>query len=664
MLLLLLLLLALLATCSEAVTEVLHAQKAPQLPLAPPLTPEAVFNASLAAVALAWPNTSTSVSPIVCPTCAAASLTPIYCASARIAGALRPGSGASVAGDGFAYLFANQTAALQAVANLGENGVYNVDYMLAPTILGGANAWLLNWWNLTLPIQVPIFYDIVRVPDAIWQGGFVSNVVLNSYLLDTQGYDCVFDGQMQTAVGNLYAQYALAQQSAGFTVVAQLPRVQPVGAIRQLFTWTQPFSGPIWALIVATFVFSAVLMVIFESSENGGVTAWNIGHFAPQDGQPPSVVSYLVHALYISFSHFVTSNCEMFYSVTLPGRLYRVTYSFSILVIVSSYVAKLAAVLSSDALPVALITDIADFEAKNLKACVLNRTDDLTFVGANYANTPLHIVDSVFESAVLPLIQSGVCAGAIVPNVGAQFALSPNADPSGSFCSLDLVGLPLNQVLNAIPFRSDFSLAQLSALSGLVNIVVADGSYNQAMDRSNNFLRRRPNCATGGQQVTRTTAAEPLTVTNYAGVFVIIAIGACMSSVLYLTTHHQSKRVAREAFARLNNSIRGGDTGAAGSAATHPTAVGEKAVDDAVLASPPRRISATKALKANMTSRLAQLRSHVLLDEHDHVLDAARRAHREMAAALEIATLQMNLIRAGADADHSNDVEMTDPTCS
>ena len=65
-----------------------------------------------------------------------------------------------------------------------------------------------------------------------------------------------------------------------------------------------------------------------------------------------------------------------------------------------------------------------------------------------------------------------------------------------------------------------------------------------------------------------------------------------------------------------------------------------------------------------MTSRLAQLRSHVLLDEHDHVLDAARRAHREMAAALEIATLQMNLIRAGADADHSNDVEMTDPTCS
>ena len=312
----LLALLALLPPFSDCVVEVLHASKPPVLPLSPALTADAVFDASLAAVAAAWPNTSTSVSPFVCPTCSAAALTPIYCVSARIAGALRPESGASVAGDGFAFLFANQTTALKAVANLSENGVYNVDYTLAPTILGGANAWLLNWWNLTLPIQVPIFYDIVRVPDAIWQGGFVSNVVLNSYLLDTLGYDCVFDGQMQTAVGNLYAQYALAQQSAGFTVVAQLPKVQPANTIRQLFTWTQPFSGPIWALIVATFVFSAVLMTIFESAENGGITSWNIGHFAPQDGRPPTTVSYLAHALYIGFSHFVTSNCEMYYAVT------------------------------------------------------------------------------------------------------------------------------------------------------------------------------------------------------------------------------------------------------------------------------------------------------------------------------------------------------------
>jgi len=345
-------------------------------------------------------------------------------------------------------------------------------------------------------------------------------------------------------------------------------------------------------------------------------------------------------------------------------------YSFSILVIVSSYVAKLAAVLSSQALPVALITDIADFEAKNLRACVLNRTDDLTFMAKNYPNTPLTIVHSVFESAVLPLIQSGVCAGAIVPNVGAQFALSPNADASGTFCSLDLVGLPLNQVLNAIPFRSDFNLAQLSALSGLVNIVVADGSYNQAMDRSNNFLRRRPNCASGGQQLTQSSAAAPLTLTNYAGVFVIIALGACLSIALYLFTHHQSKKLARDAFARLSNSMRGHEeniSAVASDAAIQPTTATEKE-EDAPVAEPVRRISGTRSKRishSNVTSRLGQLRSQILIDEHQHVLDAARRAHREMAAALEIANVQINAIRAGAVAlSDTNDIEKTDPTCT
>lgn len=366
---------------------------------------------------------------------------------------------------------------------------------------------------------------------------------------------------------------------------------------------------------------------------------------------------------------WLTLRKSRFYS-----RLYRVMYSFSILVIVSSYVAKLAAVLSSQALPVALITDIADFEAKNLRACVLNRTDDLTFMAKNYPNTPLTIVHSVFESAVLPLIQSGVCAGAIVPNVGAQFALSPNADAAGTFCSLDLVGLPLNQVLNAIPFRSDFNLAQLSALSGLVNIVVADGSYNQAMDRSNNFLRRRPNCASGGQQLTQSSAAAPLTLTNYAGVFVIIALGACLSTALYLFTHHQSKKLARDAFTRLSNSMRGHaeNISAAASDAAIQSKTATEEEEDAPVAEPVRRISSgrisgtrSKRLVSSVTSRLGQLQSQILIDEHQHVLDAARRAHREMAAALEIANVQINAIRAGAVAlSDTNDIEKTDPTCT
>ena len=72
---------------------------------------------------------------------------------------------------------------------------------------------MINWFNLTLPMEVPVSVDVVRPPDALWDEGRVTSTALDSYLLDTLGYDCVADASAETREGALYKLYAHPHQT-------------------------------------------------------------------------------------------------------------------------------------------------------------------------------------------------------------------------------------------------------------------------------------------------------------------------------------------------------------------------------------------------------------------------------------------------------------------
>ena len=113
---------------------------APVYPLSPQLTPAQLLNAAVLSAGAAWPNTS-GVSTLACPTCAASVVTPIWCASARVAAYLRPGSSTTLLGDAFVRLQPSATAAIAAVRALAEGQAYTVDYTQVPTVLAGSNVW-------------------------------------------------------------------------------------------------------------------------------------------------------------------------------------------------------------------------------------------------------------------------------------------------------------------------------------------------------------------------------------------------------------------------------------------------------------------------------------------------------------------------------------------
>jgi hypothetical protein len=285
---------------------------------------------------------------------------------------------------------------------------------LPPESLAGANVWLLSALNKSLAAAgAPVTLWAVHPPDEIWQGGQVTQDVLNSYLLDTLGFDCVLDPSLESA--SSAARFALLHphDSFGYTVVARAPAVASLDAAARLWTWVQPFSGGVWGTIVSMFFASAALMLWFEGgSDNGDFSKFNsrratgdgldaAGVLRRDDGSTGSVrhVSKFAHGVYLSFASFATNNSQTFTAKTLPGRIYRVSYAFVILLTGSCYIANLAAVLSYVPPPVAAITSISSFEALDSPACVLNNSLHISFMQSQFPRTKLHVLASVGNGA-------------------------------------------------------------------------------------------------------------------------------------------------------------------------------------------------------------------------------------------------------------------------
>ena len=248
------------------------------------------------------------------------------------------------------------------------------------------------------------------------QDGHASKVALNSYVLDQMGYDCVLGGTIETPLSYVYSNTMHVHQTFGFLVVAPQPQVQPVPLVNSLFMWLRPFSGGVWGITVLTFFMSAALMAWFEQGAArtrarlracAALTPIAADAFEEELGtlehadRSVRLRALLVHGLYISFSTFTTQNAEGFKAQTLPGRIYRTVYAFATLLTISCYVANLAAVLVTPATPSALINTVGDFAANNLAACVLNNSDHIQFMQAQYPETKQLIINSMYTSDLL-----------------------------------------------------------------------------------------------------------------------------------------------------------------------------------------------------------------------------------------------------------------------
>ena len=209
--------------------------------LRPPQPPAFPLNASLdagaalsAAVAAAWGSSSSRGG--------------VRCATGRLLRGLAgvPGLTAADAleqldalGGAFARVDPSAPGASELVAallTLPDDGALQ----LPTETLDGANVWLLQALNNSLAAAgSPVTLWGVHAPDALWQDGQVTQDALNSYLLDTLGFDCVLDASLEAA--SSAARFALLHphEAFGYVVVARAPAVATIDAAARLWTWVR-----------------------------------------------------------------------------------------------------------------------------------------------------------------------------------------------------------------------------------------------------------------------------------------------------------------------------------------------------------------------------------------------------------------------------------------
>ena len=389
------------------------------------------------------------------------------------------------------------------------------------------------------------YIDIVRVPDSVWLNGTANKIDLNSYLLDTLGYDCVLDRAVEASDQALYANFLHVSQSFSYTVVGRAAQLTKPSLVAQLFVWAEPFSGEVWGVIVLTFFLSSALMTWFEDDSlhtREAVLAMKMDKVKRKD----RYLRLLSQGLYTSFSSFTTQNSDTFRAESLPGRIYRTFWAFVILLTIFSYLANLSAFMSVLPSAAAVIAGIEDFATKGRPACILDQPDDLAFMAANYPATSLHIVPSVHGTDLLRAVLDPAipCTAGVAPDVLLSFLLGSVGDPGGQWCDVELVGGPLSSGFYAIPFSSHFPLALLTSLSSLAATVVTDGTLAAANVAAGNFPSSRPNCyaaLAARQDLLASTSVASRGLSDFAGIWLVLAAGVGVAVVVKLVGQYKAR---------------------------------------------------------------------------------------------------------------------------
>ena len=382
----------------------------------------------------------------------------------------------------------------------------------------------------SLPTSLPSLqaqYSVVNLPnlgtDKLPYAMALLNTSNRAY-----NFDCVISPFQQIPYRTPYVHYMLANQAYGYVVIAPTVTLQPAGFISRVWTWAAPFDWKVWIVLFGSLLVIGATMYVFEASTNDD----NFG-----EAETTSKFKQFYHGLYFAIAGFVTKT-EEFGPKTMSGRLLGNLNAFALMIAASLYIAQLAAVLSNPPTALQTISSINSFAEANVPVCVPNRTVNLDFMSTFYPQVPVQPVASVdpVYADVMQMVADGTCAGAILPDVHAQFTWGPEMDPNGTLCSLRQWGDPLNDGDYSIAWNPTLPTPLLQALDVLMMSMLEDGTYLAAAANSLFLAGSRPQCLAQAQMAAAAIAAQgaqPLMLEDLGGVFFLQVIGIGGGVVCY-----------------------------------------------------------------------------------------------------------------------------------
>jgi Ligand-gated ion channel len=250
-----------------------------------------------------------------------------------------------------------------------------------------------------------------------------------------------------------------SDSSLGRSPRAIIPKLS---TLDRIFYWTCPFSSGVWYLLAASTITFASFMFLFERRSEG---------FAEGSHSNGEVAGHALFKSFTALAVFVPFEPE-----TAGGRIAAGVHSFSLLLIVASYTANLAASYTTTDSPIQLIHSVSDF-GPLLPACVRASSTLATFLNTTYPSAASAVTDqttfglnSYGSAEALRGVLSGKCVGAVIPFYEAQFVMNAN-DTEGEFCNLIPVGPTVGEEVVSFTFAPEgahpqsLTAAQLEAFN-------------------------------------------------------------------------------------------------------------------------------------------------------------------------------------------------------
>ena len=438
---------------------------------------------------------------------------------------LPPNAPAQLGVDGFSRLAAVDSAGATAVLAAPVDSLVAVN----TSDVTGALPWLLNW--VAAQGNFNVSYNVVRLSDAVESTPDATARAL--YAMQTHSLDVVLV-QLTLDPGRLLFFRMMPVQSFGYQIVTTRPMLVQVPFAQRAFVWAQPFTPQLWLLYTGAVVFTSIVMLLFERSRNEEQFGDHI---------IGSEVEAVGQSVYLAAMGAVLK--EMYSPSTAAGRVYTGTKSFCIFLLISMYIANLAAVFTTGDSISQPVSGLSDFAPNAVPLCTLNDDSTLSWLQLNAPvlfSRGLVVTPSTDLASSLSGVLTGICAGAMGTSADVAFMLGSEGDPSGNFCGLVPVGQALGNSFISVPFTSDTTQlpsATYDAIASLTAMAISSGNYSAiALEQFMPPDASRSHCVAEVQASAAQVAfanSGSLDIADLSGVFIVQAAGLVLSLITYFT---------------------------------------------------------------------------------------------------------------------------------
>ena len=285
-----------------------------------------------------------------------------------------------------------------------------------------------------------------------------------------------------------------------------------------LWQFLAPFTADMWGALVALLVLQSSTYFYYELTDNGANLVK--AEHARSRTKAISYSTFLATMSVVGTNNHVPSS--------ISGRAYQAVASFSVWIIMASYLANLASILGDRPQPVQTVRSLSDFTRVSSPLCVRNNSIQLRFLATQY---PLvrPLITGPTTASMLDAVLRGDCTGGIEDELLLRWVLG-DGDPAGAYCGIDAVGPPTP---GAYPFALPVPLdpsrtpqpATLAALNVAIEAALYGGNYSAA--EQTYLPRNRPlwQCTDyfAQQAVGDAVGIQPLSTRDMAGVFIMAA---------------------------------------------------------------------------------------------------------------------------------------------